>query len=81
MASCVAEAVRLMAPGVDLRVAAADLELPCGPGRPLFVRKASPVLQWTPSCALCCADDRCMCMWTLSGLSLAHDKVKALTSN
>lgn len=40
MARCVAEAVRLMAPGVDLRVAAADLELPYVPGRPLSVRKA-----------------------------------------
>ena len=48
MARCVGEAVRLMAPGVDLRVAAADLELPCVPDRPLSVRKASPASQQIP---------------------------------
>ena len=42
MARCVAEAVRLRAPGIDMRMAAADLELPCGPGRVVRVHKASP---------------------------------------
>ena len=41
MARCVAEAVRLHAPGTDMRIAAADLALPCGPGRIVRIRKAS----------------------------------------
>ena len=39
MARCVAEAVRLRAPGLDMRMAAADLELPCGPGRAIRIAK------------------------------------------
>jgi len=42
MAKCVAEAVRLRAPGIDMRMAAADLMLPCSPGRPVKIRKVSP---------------------------------------
>ncbi|CAL5225964.1 g8766 [Coccomyxa viridis] len=39
MARCVAEAVRLRAPGIDMRMAAAELALPCGPGRVVRVHK------------------------------------------
>ena len=39
LAACVAEAVRLRAPGIDLRMAAAELRLPLGGGRQLHVRK------------------------------------------
>ena len=39
MAPCVAEAVRLRSPGLDMRMAAADQELPCGPGRAVRVAK------------------------------------------
>ena len=41
MARCVAEAVRLRAPGIDMRMAAAELALPCGDGRVVQVHKAS----------------------------------------
>ena len=41
LAKCVAEAVRLRAPGIDMRMAAADVMLPCSPGRPVKIRKAS----------------------------------------
>ena len=44
MAKCVAEAVRLRAPGIDMRMAAADLMLPCSPGRAVKIRKARPEL-------------------------------------
>jgi len=40
----VAEALRLRAPGVDVRAAARDLALPCGDGRHVTVRKARPPL-------------------------------------
>jgi len=36
----VAEALRLRAPGVDVRAAARNLALPCGGGRHVTVRKA-----------------------------------------
>jgi hypothetical protein len=39
LAACVAEAVRLRAPGVDLRMAMTELRLPLGAGRQLRVCK------------------------------------------
>ena len=41
LTAAVAEAVRLRSPGVDLRMAAADLCLPMADGKKLSVKKAS----------------------------------------
>ena len=44
LAACVAEAVRLRSPGIDLRAAAADLRLPAGDGgRHVLVRKVGRI--------------------------------------
>lgn len=40
LARCVAEALRLRAPGVDVRAAARDLWLPAGDGKRVRVRQA-----------------------------------------
>lgn len=45
LAAAVAEAVRLRSPGVDLRMAAADLFSPIADGRQLSVKKASSHVQ------------------------------------
>lgn len=58
MARCVAEAVRLRAPGIDMRMAAAELALPCGPGRVVRVHKASLVCN-SEKCSLAALETNC----------------------
>lgn len=48
---CIAEALRLRAPGIDVRAAACDLALPCGHGQHVVVRKARSALGTFPTSA------------------------------